>query len=140
MSQKMGPEAKREVTAMAINGSGSLRPSGHLGGSRLRDQDDPMSSMGNLMDVMLVFACGIMIALIAHYNVQLSPDDPDVGNAQRVDAEVSDAVESIEESDSTYSEVGTLYRDEETGELYVVVPEDEASEGVSKGAEEKERS
>ena len=113
---------------MAINSSGSLRSSHHLGASRLDPQGDPMSSMGNLMDVMLVFACGIMIALIAHYNVQLSPDNPDVGNAQRVDAEVSDAVESIEDSDSTYSEVGMLYRDEETGELYVVVPEEGATE------------
>ena len=32
---------------------------------------DPMSSMGNMGDVMLVFACGLMVALVVAWNVDL---------------------------------------------------------------------
>lgn len=97
-----------------------------LRGSRLLDgysaDEDPMSSMGNLMDVMLVFACGLMIALIAHYNVDFAPTDPAAGDVERLDAELQDAQQGIANSDSTYAEVGTVYRDVNTGELYVVSP------------------
>ena len=107
---------------MAI-GKKNLRTSNLLGGSYGVD-DDPMSSMGNLMDVMLVFACGLMIALIAHYNVDFSPTDPTAGDVERLDAELQDAEQGIANSDSTYAEVGTVYRDVETGQLYVVAPEE----------------
>lgn len=111
--------------------------------SRLLDHgsgldDDPMSSMGNLMDVMLVFACGLMIALIAHYNVEFSPSDPDVGDVEKLEAELTEAQQGIANSDSSYAEVGAVYRDVETGELYMVSPTDEggASEGSGGGAAE----
>lgn len=87
--------------------------------------EDPMASMGNLMDVMLVFACGLMIALIAHYNVDFSPSDPTMGDVERLDAELTDAQQGIANSESTYAQVGTVYRDTETGELYVVAPVEE---------------
>ena len=82
--------------------------------------DDPLSSMGNLMDLMLVFALGIMIALIAHYNVDFSPTGDPKGEIQKLDAELAEASESIGNSDSSFSELGMVYKNLETGDLYVV--------------------
>lgn len=102
-------------------GKKSLRASSLLDRS-VSNEDDPMSSMGNLMDVMLVFACGLMIALIAHYNVDFSPADPDVGDVEKIDGELYEAQQGMVDSDSTYAEMGVVYRDTETGELFVVSP------------------
>lgn len=93
-----------------------------------------MTSMGNLMDVMLVFACGLMIALVAHYNVELSPADPDVGKVEHLDADLQEAKEGIATSDSLYAEVGKVYRDTKTGELYVVSPDGDATDAGADGA------
>lgn len=107
---------------MGVRGK-SLRSSDLLG-RPFRTESDPMASMGNLMDVMLVFACGLMVALIAHYNVNFSPADPDVGDMERLDAELVDAEQGIADMDAQFAEVGVVYRDIDTGELYVVAAEE----------------
>ena len=40
---------------------------------RKNDGASPMESLANLVDVMLVFACGLIIALIAAHNVDQDP-------------------------------------------------------------------
>ena len=100
-----------------------------LTGSSLIDnatevEEDPGSSLGNLMDLMLVFALGLMIALIAHYNVDFSPTGDPKGEIQKLDAELSEASQSIGNTDSSFSELGVVYKNLETGELYVVSPPD----------------
>lgn len=85
--------------------------------------DDPMASMGNLMDVMLVFACGLLLALVVRWNVDVN----DYGNtslpegAQAVEGEVEEAPgDAVDAGDESLSELGTAYRDEETGQIYIV--------------------
>ena len=39
---------------------------------RAAEDVDPMSSMSNIGDVMLVFACGLMVALVVAWNVDLA--------------------------------------------------------------------
>ena len=86
-----------------------------------------MGSMGNLMDVMLVFACGLMLAIIANWNIDLS----EVQSSEESPAikEIEGDLETVEEgialNDGSYKDMGTVYRDEETGQLYVVSPDDE---------------
>ena len=104
----------------------------NLRSSRLLDrksysEDDPMSSMGNLMDVMLVFACGIMIALIAHYNVELTTDTPDLGEAEKIEGEISEQEADVASDEASYVDMGRVFQDAETGELYIV--KDDRSEG-----------
>ena len=82
-----------------------------------------MDSMGNLMDVMLVFACGLMIALVARYNVQLVPSPEINGNVQMIDSELEQVEEGISADSGQYAELGKVYMDRETGELYIVAPE-----------------
>lgn len=83
------------------------------------DDVNPMENIANMSDVMLVLAVGIMLALVMHWNVNIS------GAVELEDAEVTS--EEIQQSDSSagddeeqYEEVGTVYRDRETGEMYVV--------------------
>lgn len=101
---------------MAIGKKGTL-----LHGSLLDsggDEDDPRTGLVNLADVMLVFACGLMIAIIGHYNVDLS--SMSLEDAEPLEGELQevDAGESL--SSSEFSEVGVVYEDKETGDLYVV--------------------
>lgn len=95
--------------------SSSLRTTKHFQGA----DTDPMSSMGNLMDVMLVFSCALLIALVTHYNVQLSPDANENSEAQPVEGQLETAGETQAEVDGM-SVVGTLYYDQETDEFYVL--------------------
>ena len=101
------------------------------GSGRLNTQSDfenesinPMDGVANLADVMLVFACGLMLALIINWNV-------DVGaTVQKAEIDTSNPVESVEglengeEPDLAqtdgYESYGTVYRDTKTGALYVV--------------------
>lgn len=84
---------------------------------------DPMSSIGNLADAMLVLAVGIMLALILNWNVDISapqaaqPADPIPFEQDRLteapdDAQVFDGGE--------LEEMGTVYYDAATGTYYIV--------------------
>ena len=83
-----------------------------------------MDGVANLADVMLVFACGIMLALIINWNV-------DVGSVleNSVQVEQGQEVTDLENlgegqgklsEDGQYEEMGVVYRDPETGDLYMV--------------------
>ncbi len=101
---------------MAIGKKGTL-----LQGSLLDsggDDDDPRTGLVNLADVMLVFACGLMIAIIGHYNVDLNSTSLDDAEPLEGELQEVDAGESL--SSSEFSEVGVVYEDKETGDLYVV--------------------
>ena len=100
-------------------GSGRLS-----GGKELKEEINPMDGVANLADVMLVFACGIMLALIINWNV-------DVGSVldNSVQVEQGQEVTGLENlgegqgelsDDGKYEEMGTVYRDPETGNLYMV--------------------
>ena len=93
------------------------------------EQDpDPMANMANLVDVMLVFACGLMLALITYWQLDL----PDVN--QIVQQEKLTEIEDVEVNDKTlsvngnnYSERGTVYEDTDTGKMYLLSEEDSGS-------------
>ena len=73
-----------------------------------------------LADVMLVFACGLILALIINWNV-------DVSSVATKQPETKYEVEGVEsnstqtiDGESELEEMGTVYRDPETGKYYVV--------------------
>ena len=84
---------------------------------------DPMSSIGNLADAMLVLAVGIMLALILNWNVDISvpqseqPADP-------IPFEQEDLTEAPDDSrvfdGGELEEMGTVYFDAATGTYYIV--------------------
>lgn len=99
-----------------------MRLSGRKGRLRVQHREDdfsPMEGVGNMADAMLVFACGLIIALIVSWNVnvtdqgiQQQPDKYEVNNIQQ-------NVETIED-ENQLEEMGKVYRDPETGKYYVV--------------------
>ena len=77
---------------------------------------DPISGLVNLVDCMLVLAVGLMIALVAHYGVNLASQDTTV-SANKVEIAL-DAKDP--DGNNLYEDLGHTYRDTETGTLYFV--------------------
>ena len=83
----------------------------------LESEGSPMESIANIVDVMLVFACGLLLALVTVWNVDIGLDRPDNNNMY----EVSDVVEDSQSvSKDNLQEAGTVYRDPATGNLYFI--------------------
>lgn len=103
--------------------------SGRFNQDNVGNEDiNPMDGVSNLADVMLVFACGLMLALITYWNVDVSgvADSIDVTQGQ----EITENVEGFgtdkegEPSDMQYEEYGIVYRDPATGKLYMVTDDE----------------
>jgi len=99
--------------------------SGRLHASRGGVQEDvnPMAGLSNLADAMLVLAVGIMLALIMHWNVDVTSvqDVKELNNAENLN---SDQVEEIE-NNKGLQEKGIVYQDSDTGKYYVKVENSE---------------
>ena len=81
----------------------------------LESEGSPMESIANIVDVMLVFACGLLLALVTVWNVDIGLDRPD--NMY----EVSDVVEGSQDvQKDNLQEAGKVYRDTATGNLYFI--------------------
>ena len=97
--------------------AGSIREGGlrrsRLAGGAL----DPMASVGNLVDVMLVLAVALMLALVTYWNVALPGVEKLSQDATPVDD--MEALEVLQGADAGYEEVGSVYRDPESGQLYL---------------------
>lgn len=82
----------------------------------------PMEGVGNMADAMLVFACGILLALIMSWNVDVT-DSGEIQQAPETKYEVENydqnKSENVEKKDNL-QEMGKVYRDPETGKYYVV--------------------
>lgn len=93
---------------------------------RFREENtNPMENVANLVDVMLVFACALMIAIITFWKVDLS-NIVDVVSQQELEKvdDLQDSVAEQIESDDFESK-GTVYEDPETGDLYIVKKQEE---------------
>ena len=83
---------------------------------------DPMTSMSGIGDVMLVFACGLMTALVVAWSIDLgSVAEVDLG--QEIE-DVEEMQEEIESGGGNYKEMGIVYQDPETGRYYLVQEQD----------------
>ena len=103
--------------------------SGSFREKRPAEDVDPMSSLSNMGDIMLVFACGLMTALVLAWNVDLGQfSQVDVGASEAIDE--PEAVEQVMQGGgSTYVEKGTVYQDAATGKYYLVQPDDAQGSG-----------
>lgn len=89
------------------------------------DEVNPMEGITNIMDVMLVLASGLMLALSVYWNIDLGP----VG--ERVDLQQGwevtetldlrdDLIEVQEGEGELYERMGTVYKDPQTGKLFML--------------------
>ncbi len=100
---------------MRLNSRRSLRV-------RPRDEDfSPMEGVGNMADAMLVFACGILLALIISWDVDISEQGEIHNTGTRYQVEgIDDATSTTIESKDDLEEMGKVFRDPKTGKYYVV--------------------
>ncbi len=91
---------------------------------REREEVDPMSSMSNIGDVMLVFACGLMAALVTAWSVDLA-EFQNIEISEEFDAkEATELNEDLYGEGESYVDMGRLFQDPETGKWYLKQDED----------------
>lgn len=94
-------------------------------GLRVKYTDDdfsPMEGVGNMADAMLVFACGILLALIMSWNVEITERGEinyDAGVKYEVEGIGEETYEDIDPSEGL-EEMGKVYLDPQTGKYYVI--------------------
>ena len=95
--------------------------------SRFDDaMEDPQTSLVNLVDIMLVFICGLIVALVSA-NPELVTRQRDAGTGKKVQvveqgrelAEMPETMKS-ESAGAGMESLGQVYRDPKTGKLILV--------------------
>ena len=118
-----------------------LRNGGGLRGGHLRSKDDadPMASVANIADIMLVFACGLMMALVTVWNIDFTPlSELQDKQLEAIDTP-EDMPEDMSDAGNAYVEKGMVYQDPKTGKYYMVtegkdaMDSDLASQDTSSG-------
>ncbi|WP_439135392.1 DUF2149 domain-containing protein [Pseudomaricurvus sp.] len=97
--------------------------SDRFGGS----DEEPLGPLANLLDLMLVFACGLIAALISmseqlqdHFQQQLQ--DPNAKTVVERGKELPTLPGQGAEGGEGYESVGQVYRDPKTGKLILIAP------------------
>ncbi|MGI6737137.1 MAG: DUF2149 domain-containing protein [Anaerovoracaceae bacterium] len=95
--------------------------SGHLSSTEdwKEENINPLDGVTNMVDVMLVLAVGIMMALIMHWNVNIHSvqDVQELKDAQTLNDK---QVQEVEDNNGL-QEKGTVYQDPATGKYYLKV-------------------
>lgn len=90
---------------------------------RFGENINPTDGLINLVDIMLVFACGLLLSLVLSWNVELKSRDLtalDIGkDVSRID-EVQENIERSQDGGTGYERMGTVFRDPITGQLYML--------------------
>ena len=101
---------------------------------RAQEDVDPMSSMGNMGDVMLVFACGLMVALVMAWQVDLKQFQEVETDQELSKDEITELTEQMNGEGNGFQQMGTVYQDPVTGKYYLVEDTDTSGSGGSGSA------
>ncbi len=72
-----------------------------------RETINPMESVVNLIDIMLIFACGLMVSIVSLWNINLQAAD-----------------QMNKTKSNSYQYIGRVYEDPETHKMYIIKPAD----------------
>ena len=102
----------------------SLRPAAR------GDDMDPMASLANLADVMLVFACGLMLSLITYWNIDVSAISEVIPESKVSEIENPEDIPNQLQTPegNAYLDMGRVYMDPTTGKYYMVADAGSAQE------------
>ena len=97
---------------------------GNLRVVRKPEEFNPMEGVGNMADAMLVFACGLLLALIMSWNVNLDEfgaitDSPNSNDKYEINDYNSGSTQQID-ADNQLQELGKVYLDPAKGKYYVI--------------------
>jgi len=88
-----------------------------------KEDDEPLGPLANLVDIILVFACGLIAALVAispnlqeHFNVEDSLKITQGKELANVPKNIKDSLDSKE----GFKSLGQVYKDPETGKLILI--------------------
>jgi hypothetical protein len=91
---------------------------------RLTEDVNPLDGVVNIADIMLVFACGLMLALAVYWNIDLAPvgERIDISKGQEVTEapRIRDDLVEAPDRGEVYERIGTVYRDPATGQLFML--------------------
>lgn len=98
---------------------------------------NPSAYIVNLADCMLVFAVGVIVALVSYWNIDISPTVEEIQQEELEEIDPETMPEELGSGGSFYQEAGTAYRDPSTGILYLLteVPEGEGADSADEDAE-----
>lgn len=84
--------------------------------------EDPMSGLANLADVMLVFSCGLLVALAVYWNVSMNVSQTEVIEKDQLSESVDmdKLLSSKSEGKGLYVYKGDAYEDPSTGKMYIL--------------------
>lgn len=94
---------------------------GRLRVSRKPEDFSPMEGVGNMADAMLVFACGLLLALLLSWHVSIGGDGK-ISQSASATQEISGVDGTVTQeidANTPLEEIGTVYRDPATGKYYV---------------------
>jgi hypothetical protein len=91
------------------------------------EEGNPLDGAINIVDAMLVFACGLMLSLVIHWNVDLEQigERVDLSRGQEVTQEqdVRNNLTETQDQGRIYEKMGTVYKDPATGQLFMMIKE-----------------
>lgn len=99
-----------------MSGRGRLRLYRHLDARFDQGDEDPRASLVNLVDVMLVFACGLIAAIAGAQGALKTPQPVEKGR------QIERPASGVTEAGSGYDRVGEVFRDPRTGQLMLIEP------------------
>ncbi|MDO5791690.1 MAG: hypothetical protein Q4Q41_03900 [Coriobacteriia bacterium] len=103
------------------------RSSFRRSGADMGEDVNPSAYIVNMVDCMLVLACGFLVMLMLHWNIATTTvDEVDESSMEEVDPE--QMPEDVTSGGSYYIDAGKVYQDPNTGKLYLV-QENGAAEG-----------
>ncbi len=90
----------------------------------LDNDEDPLGPLANLVDIILVFACGLIAALVSFSpDLQKHFDSQSVQQEVSVGRELATLPEGLNQQTSQgqgYESLGQVYRDPKTGKLILI--------------------
>lgn len=106
---------------------------------RQRGEDiDPMDGVGNMFDVMMVFACGLMIAIMMLWNVDLSSVVNIIDRTELIELDENEAIDKSNAAASNYDNIGTAIEDPNTGKTFVVDDSNKAGGDADESSDKSE--
>ena len=88
-----------------------------------REEINPLDGIVNLVDAMLVFACGLMLSIIIYWGVDLNNKVTDVVNQDDlVEVDNKDLQEAVKDGTlaKSFDAKGMVYEDPKTGKMYIL--------------------